>query len=254
MSKVWKWTVVIVGLSSGIGAGFAREFAEQGYNLLLISKNKAQLETFVQYLQVLYPIAISTNVLDIHTATGRKKTLDILKDIKDLFLLINCIGHTTEKTLSTKHINKLKQTITKEDTSSMIFSYEALKIIETKKQWSIIHVSSLVSLLGIGKDPIVAMSRIFLDSPIGNLERIKKNSAISLQLLCPNSVDINFWYFQQPSKYRSKTIQHIIKKSLSDLQQWKLVCIPLRQTQLILTLYHILPRSRSYSIFKRLAR
>jgi len=255
MSKNWKWTVCIVWLSSGIGAGFAREFAEQWYNLFLIAKNKDELETFAQYLQILYPINIATTVLDASIVATHKKILTIIASIKDLSFLINCIAYTTDKQPAPpKKIQQLKDIITFHDTSAMRISQETLKIMQNKKKWSIIHVSSLISILGIGKDPIVAMSRIFLWTPIGNLERIKKEDKISLQVLCPNTIDINFWYFQHSPKHRSRSIRHIVKTSIHYQKQWTLVCIPSWKTQLVLGIYNFLPTSRSHKMCKRFAR
>ena len=66
MIKDWKWLVVIAWLSSGVWAGFAREYAEQWYDLLLIARNKKKTDTFIKYLHILYPnIKISYKIFDV---------------------------------------------------------------------------------------------------------------------------------------------------------------------------------------------
>lgn len=44
-TQITKGTAVITGASSGIGAVYADRFAKQGYDLILIARNRERLET-----------------------------------------------------------------------------------------------------------------------------------------------------------------------------------------------------------------
>lgn len=249
-----KWTVVITWGSSGIGAGFAREFAEQWYNLLLVSKDKAQMGTFVKYLKVLFPVDISSMIIDLSKPTQLVQLEETISKIHDLEILINCAWYGINKDFLNTNIQVWEDMVNVHDMAAMRLSYQALKIMKKRKHGSIIHVSSLASLLAIGNNPVYAASKIFLNSFSENLHRIYKDYWIYTQSLCPGFTDTNFakaWWFT--FKGKSMSVEKVIRSSLSCMKKQKLICIPWRKNKLILTVYHLLPRARSHKIFKRLA-
>ncbi len=254
MINTGKWTVVITWGSSGIGAGFAREFAEQGYNLLLVSKDKTQMATFVKYLKVLFPVEITSMIIDLSKPAQLVQLEEEISKINDLEILINCAGYGINKEFLNEHIQKREDMVNVHDIAAMRLSYQALKIMKKRKHGSIIHVSSLASLLAIGNNPVYAASKIFLNSFSENLHRIYKDYNIYTQSLCPGFTDTNFAKSGGFSfKGKSMSVEKVVKASISCMKKQKLICIPWRKNKLILTAYHLFPRSRSHKIFKRLA-
>ncbi len=248
MTSSKKWTVIIAWLSSGIGAGFAREYAEQWYNLFLVAKDRKELAIFVKYLKVLYPIEISSMVFDAAKKEQHSKLYNTIKNISDIKILVNCIGYTSDKKIKKRKLSQRKDIITPYDEAANTLSHETLNLMKKKKEGTLIHVSSLASLLAIWGDPITATSKIFLNKPSETLHDLYTSYNISLQTLCPRFTDIDFG--DVPFKERATAVTHIIRTSLAYKQQGKLVCIPAWYNKIILTLYHLLPRSWSYSIFK----
>ncbi len=253
MIRKWKWTVVITWWSSGIGAGFAREFAEQGYALLLVAKDKNQMATFVKYLKVLFPVNISTMILDLSKKNELKHLEAEIAKISDLEVLINCAGYGINSDFLVENIEKWEDMVTVHDVVSMRLTYQALKIMKKRKHGSIIHVSSLASLLAIGNNPVYAASKIFLNSFSQNLYRIYKKYGIYVQSLCPGFTATNFakrWGYTFKGKHMK--VEEVVNASLSCMRRKKLLCIPWRRNQLIILTYHLLPKTRSHKIFKRL--
>src|SRR5574341_432083 len=58
-------TVLITGTTSGIGYELSRVFAEQGLNLVLVSRNERKLEAQTEVLQSEYGIAVHTVIKDL---------------------------------------------------------------------------------------------------------------------------------------------------------------------------------------------
>lgn len=251
MIKQWKWTVIITGWSSGIWAWFAREFAEQWYDLLLVAKDKAQMDTFVKYLDVLFPVNISSLILDLSDKTQIKQLEIAIRRTHDLEVLINCAGYGINNDFLDEDIKKWENMVTVHDIASMRLSYQALKIMKKRKHGSIIHVSSLASMLTVGNNPIYAASKIFLNSFSQNLYRIYKDYGIYVQSLCPGFTATNFAkrgnYAVKP---KAMSVEEVIKASMSCMRKKKLLCIPWRKNKFILIAYRILPTSRSHKIFE----
>ena len=254
MIKDWKWLVVIGWLSSGVGAGFAREYAEQWYDLLLIARNKKKTDTFVKYLTVLYPnIEISNMIFDVTEKWQTEKIKTELTKIKNIHTLINCFGYTSHKYFNKDKVRTPKDIITIQDKAAIDISQTTLKIMKKKKHGNIIHVSSLVSLLAIGDNQIDAASKIFLNKSSDQLHHIHNDYNISIQLLCPRLTDVDFGKIgKQNFKDKALCVKHVVRKSLYCKKQGDLICIPRFVNKVVLTIYNILPRPRSHKLFKRL--
>ncbi len=252
MIKQWKWTVIITWWSSWIGAWFAREFAEQWYDLLLVAKDKNQMATFVKYLKVLFPVNISTMLLDLSDKHQIQQLEAEIRKTDDLEILINCAGFGINTDFLAEDIEKREDMVTVHDVAAMRLSYQALKIMKKRKHGNIIHVSSLASMLALGNNPVYAASKIFLNSFSQNLYRLYKKYGIYVQSLCPGFTATNFAkrgnYTFKP---KAMKVEQVVRSSLSCMRRKKLVCIPGRKNKLILTIYRILPRSRSHTLFER---
>lgn len=245
-----KWTVIITWWSSWIGAWFAREFAEQWYDLLLIAKDKNQMAIFVKYLKVLFPVQISTMLLDLSDKPQIRQLEAQIRKTSDLEILINCAGYGINSDFLAEDIEKREDMVTVHDLAAMRLSYQALKIMKKRKHGNIIHVSSLAAMLAVGNNPIYAASKIFLNSFSQNLYRLYKDYGIYVQSLCPGFTSTNFantgWYIH---KGNSMKVEDVVAASLSCMKRKKLLCIPGRRNRSLLILYHMLPRSRSHKIF-----
>lgn len=253
MPNNWKWLVVIAWLSSWIGAGFAREYIEQGYNLLLIARDKEKTDTFVKYLSVLYPNReIFSMIFDVTEKLPFEKVKNELWKIKNIAILVNCIGYTSHKYFY-KKVRTPKDIITIQDKAAIEVSQIVLETMKKNKQGSIIHVSSLVSLLAIADNLISASNKIFLNNYSGDLHHIYTDYNISLQTLCPRLIDTDFGKIgKQDFKDKIKRVTYIIRESLLYKKEWKLICIPRFGNKIVLMIYNILPRTRSHKLFRRL--
>lgn len=251
MIKDWKWLVVIAWLSSGVWAGFAREYAEQWYDLLLIARNKKKTDTFIKYLHILYPnIKISYKIFDVSKKNELNELEKEIINIKNIKKIINCLAYTSHKETIKNKRKKWEDLITLHDLAAIHISQIAVKIMKREKQWSIIHVSSLSSLFAIANDPISATSKIFLNDFSNTFNQIH-NKNIYIQTLCPKFTDTYFKkQKQQTFKDKALCVHKIIKKSILCSKKWFILCVPKFTNKTILTIYNILPKTWSYKIFK----
>jgi len=239
MIKKGKWTVIITWWSNGIGAGFAREFAEAWYDLLLVSKDKHQMTTFVKYLKILFPIKISSMIFDLSKPAQLEQLIAEIAKINDLEMVINCTEYGTSKKEFYKD-NQTSEDISNIDTiTHMKFSHQTLNIMKKRKHGIIIHVSWLATILNIWDNPVYAASKIFFNNVWENFNHLYKDFGVSIQLLCPWFTDTDM------------PIKHLVKSSLSCIKTQKIICIPGWKNNLILMMYHLLPKTRSHKIFNK---
>ncbi|WP_321480721.1 SDR family oxidoreductase [uncultured Bacteroides sp.] len=85
--------VFITGASSGIGAGCARKFASQGYNLILNARKIDVLESFKEELESSYPIHVYLLPFDVRNRAVMTEAITLLPDEwKAIDVLINNAG------------------------------------------------------------------------------------------------------------------------------------------------------------------
>ena len=69
-------TVLITGASSGIGQAFASVFASHGYNLVLVARNEARLNTVAAVIRRDFMVATTVIVKDLGAVTAAQELFD----------------------------------------------------------------------------------------------------------------------------------------------------------------------------------
>ena len=88
--------VVVTGATNGLGYEYARQFAQKGFGLILISRDQDKLERVKKEIQEINSkIDIITIAFDFnipYTEEGYKKLKDKLLELKDVSVLVNNVG------------------------------------------------------------------------------------------------------------------------------------------------------------------
>jgi short-subunit dehydrogenase len=105
-------TVVITGASTGIGLGYAHEFAKRGANLVLVARNKDLLETVAADIKATENIKITTIALDLSSVESGQKLMDMLgKEKLTADVLVNNAGFGTNTRVAKEDRKKIQQEI-----------------------------------------------------------------------------------------------------------------------------------------------
>ncbi|MFM8314860.1 MAG: SDR family NAD(P)-dependent oxidoreductase, partial [Deltaproteobacteria bacterium] len=94
MSSFQGKNILITGASSGIGEALAREFSEQGANLVLMARRKEKLETIRSEIQTLNPqIKITLAVADVsQDESFRTALLEAIQEVGTLDVVVANAG------------------------------------------------------------------------------------------------------------------------------------------------------------------
>lgn len=88
-----KKTVLITGASAGIGLEFARLFAAKGYDLVLISRNKARLAPMAQEMKSTHNVQVHSFAKDLSKPLAPSEVfIELSKEHIDIDILINNAG------------------------------------------------------------------------------------------------------------------------------------------------------------------
>ncbi|MCH7382556.1 SDR family NAD(P)-dependent oxidoreductase [Acinetobacter dispersus] len=84
-------TALITGASAGIGKALAYQFAQQGFNLILVARRSEALEQIKQDLENRYPIQVENQIFDLAVSGQTAALYDTVKHHK-IDVLINNAG------------------------------------------------------------------------------------------------------------------------------------------------------------------
>ena len=85
-------TVLITGASTGIGATYAKRFAQRGHNLVLVARDKSRLDALSSRLRDKYDVSIDVIQADL-TQTSDLTTVEArLRDDANIGILVNNAG------------------------------------------------------------------------------------------------------------------------------------------------------------------
>lgn len=224
------WALV-TGASSGIGRDMSRYLFSLGYNLVIIARNKNELEKLKkeliekdkskEILVIEKDLSKIENCIDIYNTTKQKNI--------DIDLLVNNAGFGVFGEFTKTDLNNEINLINTNITAVHILTKLYLKDMSRKNNGKILNVASIA---GMEPGPLMAAyyaskAYVIRLSRAINKELKKQKSNIKISVLCPGPVDTNFnnvanVKFKAPSASSEKVAKYGIDKALKG----KLIIVP----------------------------
>ena len=224
----------ITGSSSGIGAEFARQLAQQGFDLILVARRKEKLDALRKTLQEKYSINVEVLVADLSKISDNEQVISRINEIENLDILINNAGFgildNFLKIERMKHVDMINVHFT----SPVMLCHATIPRMTKRKRGVIINTSSMSA---INKDSSLIMytttkSAITIFSEI--LKEKVKGMGIFVQALCPGFTYSEFhdtesmsgfqrsWY--QPERWMKA--EEVVSLSLDAVKSKSVIFIP----------------------------
>ncbi len=149
-------TVLITGGSRGLGKAIANDFASEGANLILIARNKVQLNDVKKNLITKYNSEILTIDTDLGNTHNINSAFKLIKDqnIK-LDYVINNAGYLKPQSIFELEIETWTNTFNVNVTAPLLISQKSISLFnqDPKSDKAIINISSLSGIPQIEKFP-----------------------------------------------------------------------------------------------------
>ena len=231
---------LITGSSSGIGRDMARILSSKGYDLILVARDKKQLEKLKEELNTCIEV-ISMDLSDIDNC---KELYEKVKD-KNIDILINNAGFGNiglfNKTDLTKEINMIDLNIKAVHVLTKLFLNDFVK----RDSGYILNVSSSASF-----QPGPLMSTYYsTKSYVTNLtlaiyeELRRMKSNVKISCLCPGPVDTNFNKVANCEfKISSLSSEYVARYAINKMFKNKLLIIPGLKIKLVYLFGRFMPK------------
>ena len=184
-------TVIITGGSEGVGAAAARLFANAGANLLLVARNKKNLEAIAAELRDRTKVEIFA--MDVSDADA---CVDLFKKANFEFgrvdILINNAGYHKRGPFESVEVEELARMIDVNLRAPIVLTRIALPYLRDADGGAIINVGSLAGRTPVPNSSTYAASKAGLRSLTYALAEELGNSQIKVAVVSPGPIDTGF--------------------------------------------------------------
>jgi short-subunit dehydrogenase len=196
LDKFGEWKnpgkVFITGASSGIGASYAKAFAENGFDLVLLARRKDRLQALANLLESDCSIHCEIITADLSEKEDIKKAANHIRQIDNLDMLINNAGFATIGYFADIPIEKSMRMFHTHMAATVQFTHAALQIMIKRKRGAIINVSSMGAFILTPGNVLYDATKSFIATFSENLWLEVRNKGIKVQALCPGFTRTEF--------------------------------------------------------------
>lgn len=207
---------LITGGATGIGRGFANKLADQGYNLILTSRNLENLALAQKEIQNKYHVKVLIYVADITNESARKSLYEYVENYP-VSIVVNNAGIGYSQNFYEGDITKEQELIDLNITAMQaIFKYYTKKFYDLK-EGRIINVSSVAGFVpGPGAATYYASKAYVTSLTRAVALETKHIKGLKIQAVCPGPTKSNFYltsgtskkyYKANPDKVAQKTLE-----------------------------------------------
>lgn len=240
-----KKTALITGASSGIGYALAHEFAQAGYDVVVIGRNQSALMRLSNECKQRYNTDIFTLSQDL---TQEDALVNILSFIEKNNLSITCLVNNAgvgvwggfDKTSLEDELKMINLHIC----FYLKLTKALLPSMCEKNAGEILNVGSVYSFSAVAYQSVYAASKAFLLSHTLALRHELVGTNIKICISCPGITETNFrkdFFKNEKKSFFAMTAEEVARKSFRGLQANQAVVIPGVVNNIYVFLHKILP-------------
>ncbi|MEI6481684.1 MAG: SDR family NAD(P)-dependent oxidoreductase [Candidatus Saccharibacteria bacterium] len=183
---------IITGASSGIGKELAFIMAEAGHDLVLVSRDKSELNTVKSAITKKYNVAVSINISDLSVPGSAKKLYEATKK-EQVEILVNNAGVGLKGDFFHDDVTRTTQLAHLNMVSLMELSQLFGADFVANNSGKILNVGSIVAFFPGPKQPVYYASKSFVRSLSRALAYNLKGTGVSVTALHPGVTKTNFF-------------------------------------------------------------
>lgn len=241
---------VITGASSGIGAEFARQLAERGYDLMLVARRTDRLEALARELEASYQIKAEAVTADLTVAADLDRVAARLANGGTPSLLINNAGFGLRGAFATSSPDGHRAMHLLHVVATTVLTRAVLPGMIARRSGAIINVSSVAAFAPSPGNVSYCATKAWMNSFTDGLwmEMMALRSPVKVQALCPGFTYTEFHDVMgvkrdQLSRRFWMPAGFVVSESLRGLERGARVVVPGWRYRLLVALLRVAPRS-----------
>jgi short-subunit dehydrogenase len=236
---------LITGPTSGLGAGFARRYAIDGYDLVLVARDAQRLERLASELHDEAGANVEVLVADLAVDADRAKVADRLA--AGVRVLVNNAGFGTSGEFWTADLTMLQSQLDVNVTAVMQLTHAALPPMLAAHEGSVINVASVAGLLP-GRGSTYSASKAWVIAFSEGLANGLGGTGVGVHALCPGFVHTEFHAragidMAKTPSFLWLEVEDVVRECMADVAKGKVVIVPGLQYKALTTGGRVVPRN-----------
>ncbi|GAC1649069.1 MAG: SDR family oxidoreductase [Mycobacterium sp.] len=236
---------LITGPTSGLGAGFARRYAIDGYDLVLVARDAQRLGCLAAELHDEAGAEVEVLVADLAAEADRAKVADRLS--AGVRVLVNNAGFGTSGEFWTADFAVLQSQLDVNVAAVMQLTHAALPPMLAAHEGTVINVASVAGLLP-GRAPTYSASKAWVIAFSEGLANEVTGSGVGVHALCPGFVHTEFHAragieMSGTPSFLWLEVDDVVRECMADVAKDKVVIVPGLQYKALTAGGRVMPRN-----------
>lgn len=237
-------TALVTGASAGLGAEFARQLAAEGYDLVLVARNRERLEQAAADLSARYGTTAEVLPADLTDDAGVAAVVERLSDPqRPVGMLVNNAGIGLLHNFEENPVAEEQRHLKLHSESAMVLTHAALQGMLAAGEGRIINVASIAAFLPRGTYS-AAKAWLLSFSRWANLAY--RTRGIKVTAVCPGFTHTEFHDRMGMDKSVAPSwswlpAERVVREGLADNAKGKAVSIPSRRYKVVAALARVAP-------------
>jgi short-subunit dehydrogenase len=236
---------LITGPTSGLGEGFARRYAMDGHDLVLVARDVERLERLAAELHDEVGAHVEVLAADLALDSDRAKVADRLT--AGVQILVNNAGFGTSGEFWTADLALLQRQLDVNVTAVMQLTHAALPPMLSAGSGTVINVASVAGLLP-GRGSTYSASKAWVIAFSEGLANGLGGSGVGVHALCPGFVRTEFHAragidMAKTPSFLWLEVDDVVRDTMADVAKGKVVIVPGLQYKALTTGGRVVPRN-----------
>jgi uncharacterized protein len=236
---------LITGPTSGLGAGFARRYAIDGHDLVLVARDAERLERLAAELHDEVGAHVEVLPADLALPADRAKVADRLAT--GVRILVNNAGFGTSGEFWTADFELLQKQLDVNVTAVMQLTHAALPAMLATHAGTVINVASVAGLLP-GRGSTYSASKAWVVAFTEGLANGLGGTGVGVHALCPGFIHTEFHEragidMANTPSFLWLEVDDVVRECMADVAKNKVVIVPGLQYKALTTGSRVVPRN-----------
>jgi short-subunit dehydrogenase len=220
---------LITGATAGIGAQYARLLAKEGFDLILVARNKNRLASTAKSLNKEFGVKVEVLPADLTKPVQLEKVRKRLSDSrKPIEVLINNAGFGINKSFLVSDLSDEQGLLDVLVTAPMRLTHAVLPIMKERNSGTIVNVSSVASWIAGGS---YSAAKSYLTVLTESLHTELRPTKVKISALCPGFTRTEFhergrMKMNGLPNFMWLSAEKVVRKSWRDVNAGKVISIP----------------------------